>query len=109
MQQSWGQAPVRLDSSALLCSSLVCWGLSFLKQQNIFAISAQPRKQSSLSAGEAKCVPEEEGKLDYIEKSIPLVLDWSVVMQMSTPGPQSFIGSTDTFLIGQNGVVLFGQ
>ena len=37
----------------------------------------------------------------YGQKSLPLVPDWSVLMQMRTPYPCSLIGPKGTFLIGQ--------
>lgn len=45
----------------------------------------------------------------YWQKSLPLVLDWSVLMQMTTPNPHSFIGLKSSVLIGQNGVSLIDQ
>lgn len=44
----------------------------------------------------------------YREKSLPLVPDWSVFMQLRTPKTHSLIGPKGTVLIGYNGTALIG-
>ena len=86
-------SPLRLDSSAMLCSALV--------QQNVFIVSAPVREKQF-------CSPSHKGSDLHREKCLPLAPDWSSLMQTRTPNPQ-FDQSKDTVLIGQNGATAIGQ
>lgn len=55
------------------------------------------------------CSLQARGELTYLEKFLPPVPAWSVLMQMRIPNLHSFIGLKSTVLIGQNGVVLIVQ
>ena len=88
-QGPWGQAPLWLDSSALLLAGLLCIVLacSALLHQDIFHVSAQPGRQSLWWKGKLHFQSWREAGL-YGQKSPPLVPDWSVLMQMRAPNPQ---------------------
>lgn len=45
----------------------------------------------------------------YREKSLCLVPDWSVLMQMRIPNPQNLISLKSTVPLGWNGAALIGR
>ena len=51
---------------------------------------------------------QREGDL-YREKSLPLVPEWYILVQMRTPNPCTYSGPKSTVLIDQNAAALIGQ
>ena len=83
-----------LCQSALACAALL-W-------QD--GVSAQPqiRTQPCLQWKGKVRFQSQRGAGLHRPKSLPLVPNWSVLRQMRTPNPCSFIGPKGTVLIGQN-------
>lgn len=104
VRRPWGEAPVWLDSSVLLCfacssplqsvpPALLHSGSGRHLRYFVFSILAPAREIQlfSLSLEGKMCISR--------QKSPPLVPDWSVIMQMRTPSPHSVIGPQNTVLI----------
>lgn len=119
----WGNAPLWIDSSALICSTccyLVCptlsWRsllcsspapicLSALLQWDSFSVSAPVRETQTsvfilLWKGKESMFSEQEGADLYGQKSPPLASNSPVLLQMMTPNLHSMINPKSTVVIG---------
>lgn len=84
-------------------------GYTALLQGDVFFCCFKPGQwglQFSLERESALSNPE--GAPSPREQSLPLVPNWSVLMQMRAPNPHTLIGSTSTVLIGRNAAALTG-
>lgn len=111
----WGEAPFWLDSSALLCSacSFPLWsGKMSLVMSLVFRLWCFRSSQGNIVFSHQwkgkMCSVSHRGIDLHREKFLPLVPEWSVLMQMRTPNPWNMIGPKSTVLIGQNGSSLIG-
>lgn len=81
---------------AQFCASWLCSG-----------VSGQLGKLSLW--GRESALQWQRGADFYWEKSPPLILDWSILIQMKTPNPHCLIGLTSPVLSGQNGATLVSK
>ena len=105
VRRPWGQATFWLGSS---CSAL-CWSALLLWWH--FGVSAQLGKYSlqSLVERESRPIGATRVLTHKDIKSLPLVPDWSVLIQRRTPNLHCWIGPIGTVLTGENGVAVIGQ
>ena len=107
-----------LDSSALLLGGLLCYFPVHLalcwstllcsgKTPLVFQLS-QGDSVFSLWWEEEVWSQSQRGAGLYGQKSLHLVPDWSLLMQIRTPNPNSLIGPKGTAMVGQNRASLVG-
>ena len=91
VRQPWDQPAFQLGSSAAApwCSALV---------KHLWCLTST--RKHSLQWG--KWASQARGELAYIkQKFLPLVPEWSILMEMRTPSPHNLIGPKGTSLIGR--------
>ena len=95
-----GPATLFCSCACLLPSALVRHLQYFSSsQETVFSVWWKGEVHSQRQRGAHICGHE----------SLPLVPDWSILMQMRIPNPHSLVGPKGTVLIDQNGAVMIGQ
>ena len=113
LREPLGQAPLLLDSSALLYSSLLCAALGWSplicsgETSSVFQFS-QGVAVFSLWLKEKWWSSSQQETGLYGKESLPLTPDLFVLMQTRTPKPHNLIGTKCTVLICQNRAVAVG-
>ena len=78
--------------------------------QDIFYVSAPAGECTSFYLQKGKVCSQSGWGADlYRQEALPLVPDWSILMQMRTPNLCNLIGPKGTLLIGQDAATLIGQ
>ena len=95
----------------LFCVTPVCfvphWFASLCSGEAFSVFLCSLRK--TVSCGKGKCTPWAPGRWGSWPMGVlPLVTNWSILMQMRTPNPCSLIFPKGTVLIGQNRATLIG-